>query len=240
MYLTFRSGMSFKHGWIQGLRLTLSVSLVSSILLSTSPHVSVLSFSALPLLCTLDNDCHLYIIPMGNRTLSLNTQRSLPGRHHCPCCSPAHHWGGRSSLSFTRHPGSGTWPSTEEAGHFKSASGGPTAWGRRPPKNQAQQPNLTLATALRSLGWCSLSLFFLHLLILLAITNYLFDSITWAHNFHSLNRYWPNAQRVPNTVLGVLSGSFPHNCPAGWELLSPQRHSWRKWDSQTPCDTRLG
>ena len=49
--------------------------------------------------------------------------------------------------------------------------------GEEIPEEPSFQPNLTLAAALHSLGWLSLSLFFLCLLIPLAITNYLFDSI---------------------------------------------------------------
>lgn len=33
---------------------------------------------------------------------------------------------------------------------------------------------------------------------------------------------------------------IPHNRPAGWVHSSPQHQRWRKWGSETPCDTQLG
>ena len=163
--------MSFKHSWIQGLRQILSVSLVSSVRLSTSPHLLVLSFSAGPLLCSL-----------GQRLPSVHNPRGKQGPlsgHKCPSqggitvsAAPLPITG-EIKVLLHQHPRSQARPSTEEAGRFRPAPGGPTASGRGCPKKHAQQTKITRATALCSLGALLPPGVFLYLFIPLAVTTYL-------------------------------------------------------------------
>lgn len=179
--------MSFKHSWIQGLRQILSVSLVSSVCLSTSPHLLVLSFSAGPLLCSLEQWLPSIHNPRGKQgppPPPLSQHTNVPPREASlswllPCPSL-----GRLKFSFTGHPRSQARPSTEEAGRFRPASGGPTAWGRGCPKKHAQQTKITRATALWSLGVLLPPGVFLYLFIPLAVTKYLWFCY-WTHTFHS-------------------------------------------------------